>query len=120
MGIVDHGYNHTAIIENVERSFGCIPIVFRPPPVRMLLIQQKSPTKTYWTFPKGHAKDNETQKQSAIRNLYEETGLKLMERHMLTDKGVGSNNTNPESDAPRNVILWAVMIKDQDSKNVKR
>lgn len=31
----------------------------------------------YYRFPKGHMKDNETKEETAIREIYEETGLKV-------------------------------------------
>lgn len=41
----------------------------------VLLIQQN---QGYWTFPKGHAEVGETNKQTAIRELNEETGLNIL------------------------------------------
>lgn len=107
------------IIDKVERSFGCIPIIYRPPPTRVLLIQQKSRTKTFWTFPKGHPEDNESPKETAIRELHEETGLRITEKDILTDKGYESHYINPERNGPKIVTLWPVSIRDEESIKVK-
>ncbi|MDR2606506.1 MAG: NUDIX domain-containing protein [Oscillospiraceae bacterium] len=40
----------------------------------LLLFQSKSKS---WSFPKGHAEPFETERQTALRELYEETGLEL-------------------------------------------
>ena len=38
-------------------------------------------TKTEWTIPKGKAEYNESKKEAAIREAFEETGLKLVKFH---------------------------------------
>ncbi len=43
--------------------------------VEILLIQD---AKDRWTIPKGHIEDGETAKQTAEREIQEETGLKMM------------------------------------------
>lgn len=54
-----------------ETSCGCI--IFNGD--KVLLEYQKHGQDTYWTFPKGHIEGNETEKESAIREVKEETGL---------------------------------------------
>lgn len=31
----------------------------------------------FWSFPKGHLEDGETPGQAAVREIYEETGIKI-------------------------------------------
>ena len=50
------------------KSFGCIVIENN----KVLLIQQK---KGIWGFPKGHVEKNETECETAIREVKEETNL---------------------------------------------
>jgi 8-oxo-dGTP pyrophosphatase MutT (NUDIX family) len=42
---------------------------------KILLIKGRKSGK--WSFPKGHAEQNETELECALRETYEETGLKL-------------------------------------------
>ncbi len=69
-------------IEKVnEKSCGCIIINNG----RVLLVQQK---KGSWGFPKGHVEFNETEIQTAIREVKEETNLdvKIYKKRRYTEK----------------------------------
>ncbi len=70
-----------------EKSCGCIIIENG----KVLLIQQ---TKGHWGFPKGHMEENETEIETAIREVKEETNLDVeIEKNKrytieyVTDKG---------------------------------
>ena len=70
-----------------EKSCGCIIIQKN----KVLLIQQ---TEGHWGFPKGHVEDGETEIETAIREVKEETNLdveinenKRYTMEYLTDKG---------------------------------
>ena len=70
-----------------EKSCGCIIIKDN----KVLLIKQ---TKGHWGFPKGHVKKNETEIETAIREVKEETNLdveidanKRYTMEYVTDKG---------------------------------
>ncbi len=51
-----------------EKSCGCIIIEDK----KVLLVHQ---TKGHWGFPKGHIEENETEIQTALREVKEETNL---------------------------------------------
>ena len=53
-----------------EISFGIIPIKEG----KTLLVKHR---KGHWAFPKGHAEEGEKPEESACRELFEETGLKV-------------------------------------------
>lgn len=55
-----------------EASFGIIPLRKHQSQWEVLLVQ---PHQGWWGIPKGHADANETAKQAAERELFEETGL---------------------------------------------
>lgn len=61
-----------------DRSYGVIPIIFENGSWKVFLIHQYgSAGDVYWTFPKGHAEENETSIEAALRELVEETGIIL-------------------------------------------
>ena len=53
-------------------------VVIHIPSRKVLMIKVKSPGtgKVYWTFPKGEIEKGENPKQTALREVQEETGLK--------------------------------------------
>lgn len=57
----------------LDNSFGIVLVsknkVQEP---KFLIIQENA---GHWGFPKGHPESNETEKESAIRELFEETGI---------------------------------------------
>lgn len=55
-----------------EASFGIIPLRKHRARWEVLLVQ---PHQGWWGIPKGHADANETDKEAAERELFEETGL---------------------------------------------
>lgn len=58
----------------VEHSFGIIPIRRNNAGIwEVLIIQHRH--SLHWSFPKGHAEENEDPLQTACRELSEETGL---------------------------------------------
>ncbi len=59
-----------------EESFGIIPLQRKEGQWSVFLIQLKH--GRYWGFPKGHPEPNETPKQTAIRELKEETNLDIV------------------------------------------
>lgn len=74
-------------MELKEKSCGCIIIDNN----KVLLIKQ---TRGHWGFPKGHVEDNETERETAIREVKEETNLDVKiegknayKEEYITDKG---------------------------------
>ena len=70
-----------------EKSCGCIIINEE----KILLIQQK---QGFWGFPKGHIETNETEQETAIREVKEETNIDVKiekdyryKEEYITDKG---------------------------------
>ena len=61
----------------------CGIIYFDTTDKKYLLVYGKKSGK--WGFPKGHQENNETVEDTAIRELYEETGIKINQSN-LTNK----------------------------------
>lgn len=58
-----------------DYSYGIIPLQKVDGRWQSFVVQQ---TNSYWSFPKGHAEQNESAKESAERELFEETGLSVV------------------------------------------
>jgi tRNA nucleotidyltransferase (CCA-adding enzyme) len=67
----------------------CGIIYFDTTDKKYLLVYGKKSGK--WGFPKGHQENNETEEDTAIRELYEETGIKINQSN-LTNKLRFKNN----------------------------
>lgn len=59
-----------------EKSCGAV--VFRENKVReyLIIFNKKGNAVGHWGFPKGHVEKNETEIETAVREIFEETGLK--------------------------------------------
>jgi 8-oxo-dGTP pyrophosphatase MutT (NUDIX family) len=58
-----------------EQCYGVI-VVYKGEENLFLILQQDS---GWWSFPKGHHEENETSKETALRETEEETGIKEIE-----------------------------------------
>lgn len=58
-----------------ERSFGIIPLRRHHDDWEVLLVRHG---KGHWAFPKGHAELRENPQETASRELFEETGLRVV------------------------------------------
>jgi bis(5'-nucleosidyl)-tetraphosphatase len=59
-----------------ERSCGIIPLKKEQGGYKVLLVRLRS--GNHWSFPKGHVELGESLKETAERELFEETGLKVV------------------------------------------
>src|SRR5690554_7789701 len=60
----------------VKYEISCGAVVYTRKNDNILYVIVKS-TEGYFGFPKGHMEKNETEEQTAIREIFEETGLKV-------------------------------------------
>lgn len=65
-------YFNSKVDALVQRSCGIIPYRKTPKGIRYLLLLQ---TNGFWSFPKGHIEPFESEQDTALRELNEETGL---------------------------------------------
>jgi bis(5'-nucleosidyl)-tetraphosphatase len=59
-------------VELTDEAFGVIPVLHKDADTLFLLIQHNA---GHWAFPKGHAEKGETEIETALRELSEETGI---------------------------------------------
>ena len=62
-----------------EQCYGVIVVYKGEENLFLILRQYTIPAKYSWTFPKGHHEGQETPKETALRELKEETGIKEIE-----------------------------------------
>ena len=96
---------------NLEVSFeyekSCGAIVFNKDTEKILLVKMHNGN---WGFPKGHIENNETREETAIREVYEETNVRIkiipdFEREI---KYIPNENTI------KKVVLFAGVTQDED------
>ena len=59
----------------LEKSCGAIIWREKDGKPHVLVLQHQN--GGHWAFPKGHVEDKETEEQTAVREIFEETGLKV-------------------------------------------
>ena len=92
----------------IEQEKSCGAVVYRKAAsaVEVLLLCHKN--GGHWAFPKGHVEDGETEKQTAEREILEETGL-TAEIDMSFRKTV---NYSPKSGVMKEVVYFAATVKN--------
>lgn len=63
----------------MKKETSCGAVIFRRnnDKIEYLIIKQKNENEELWYFPKGHIEGNETEEETALREIYEEVGLKV-------------------------------------------
>lgn len=61
----------------IKQCYGVIVFIKENP--NKFLILERAKTKNDWTFPKGHTEEGESPKETALRELKEETGIAEIE-----------------------------------------
>ncbi|SYV90294.1 RNA pyrophosphohydrolase, partial [Metamycoplasma alkalescens] len=75
----------------------------------VLLVQH---TAGHWGFPKGHVEENETEEETAIREVKEETNVDIE----ILDGFKETINYSPFSNATKDVIYFLARPKNFDLK----
>lgn len=93
-----------------EKSCGAVIYREKEGKLKILLIRHKN--GGHWAFPKGHVEKKETEEETALREIKEETGLKVKLdtgfRHVVT--------YSPKPDVMKDVVYFAAKA---DTKHVK-
>lgn len=77
---------------------------------RVLVIKQAR--NNNWSFPKGHVEDGETEQETAIREVFEEVGIKVS----LIDGFRETINYNPRAGINKDVVYFVADSKLQAVK----
>lgn len=90
----------------MKKEKSCGAIVYRDEPERqILLIKHKN--GGHWAFPKGHVEHDETETQTALREIQEETGLTVeidtSFRKLVT--------YSPKENVIKDVVYFAAKLK---------
>lgn len=64
------------MIHRQHYSFGIVPLTYRNNYWEAFLVQHRN--GSHWGFPKGHAEKGESPKDTAERELLEETGMRVL------------------------------------------
>jgi bis(5'-nucleosidyl)-tetraphosphatase len=91
-----------------EKSCGAI--VFRKYHGNTELLLIKHANGGHWSFPKGHVEDSETETQTAIREVKEETGIDIMIDSSFREVV----SYSPKKDTQKDVIYFLGMAKNYD------
>lgn len=81
---------------NYEKSCGVVIFRRENDKIEYLIIRQKN--DSHWGYPKGHVEERETERETAIREVKEETGLSIniMDNFRVKDKYFINGNTMKE------------------------
>lgn len=93
-----------------EKSCGAV--VFREvdKDIEFLIISHKG--DRHWCFPKGHVEKGESEKETALREILEETGIKVE----LVEGFKESVHYNPKRDTEKEVVFF---LSKSDKQKVK-
>ena len=58
-----------------EKSCGALVYMYKNDKLNLLLLRHRH--GGHWSFPKGHVENNETERQTALREVMEETGVRI-------------------------------------------
>ncbi len=63
----------------MNKEFSAGAVIFRKEKTKFLFLLIYSRSNKIWGFPKGHLEQNEAEKEAALREIEEETGLRQVE-----------------------------------------
>lgn len=91
-----------------EKSCGAVVYRKKKGGMEILLIRHKN--GGHWAFPKGHVEKGETDEETALREIREETGLKVK----LKPEFHASVTYSPKPDVSKDVVYFAAKADPDD------
>lgn len=93
-----------------EKSCGAVVYREKDSACEVLLIKHKN--GGHWAFPKGHVEKKETEEETALREIWEETGLRVSLdtnfRHVVT--------YSPKAHVMKDVVYFAAKVKEGEMR----
>jgi 8-oxo-dGTP pyrophosphatase MutT (NUDIX family) len=93
----------------MEKSCGALVLRREDGRWKVLLVQNKN--GGHWAFPKGHVEEGETEKQTAIREVKEETGLTI---EINTDFRM-TTQYSPKKDVIKDVVYFLSVVNTAET-----
>lgn len=82
----------------------------------LLVLNKKGNAKGHWGFPKGHTEANETEFETAAREIFEETGLRV-----VFTGGVRSVSTySPREGVTKDAVYFLAVIRDGEKIELQK
>ena len=94
-----------------EKTCGAVVFTVKNGGIKYLLVREKS---GYWVFPKGHTEAGETEHETARREIFEETGLKVT---FINGFQTGHQHTLAREGKPNTIkknVFFLARYEDQD------
>jgi bis(5'-nucleosidyl)-tetraphosphatase len=96
----------------VKKEKSCGAVVYRKGDSGLEILLIKHKNGGHWAFPKGHVEKKETETETALREIREETGLKVK-----LDTGFREMVTySPKPNVMKDVIYFAAKAKEDDAR----
>ena len=95
---------------NMEHEKSCGAIVFRKYHGNTELLLIKHAVGGHWSFPKGHVEPGETEAQTALREVREETGLEVQIDTSFREVV----SYSPRKDTIKNVVYFLAWVKSKE------
>ncbi|NMA96167.1 MAG: NUDIX domain-containing protein [Clostridiales bacterium] len=92
-----------------EKSCGAVVYSILNSKIEYLLVRSRG-DNGFWGFPKGHTEKGETEEETCIREVLEETGINISLKEGFRD----ILNYMPSEDVDKDLILFLGEAKEQD------
>ena len=96
------------MLEQMEKSCGAVVFTRVPDGIRYVIIRSRSGA---YGFPKGHCEEGETEEDTALREIWEETGLRV---RLLSDFRCADCYRLPQKPEWKQVVYFLAEYEDQE------
>jgi len=90
-------------VQFAKAKIGVGALVFRSKSV--LLVERNTPPYGIWTLPSGHQEENETLEAAVLREVWEETGMRILSRGIVFLRNMMEHNA---------IDIYCVFLCDSD------